>query len=125
MMSAFKAMGRGATGTVLRSDHRFFTAVPTKPCACQHDSIGAAAAAALDSGRWRWLQTDARPTWAGRGRDMTHRHSDAGVARLSSSGAVAAGPHAWSGGDMTNKYTQRTTHRRQSHARLLLQHRKA
>lgn len=108
MMSAFKAMGRGATGTAAALPTIVFHGSADKTVhPVNGDSISAAAAAALgDSGVALVQSHDAPDVGQARGKAARRtRHSDAQGTPFVEQWRVAAGPHAWSGGDAAGSYT--------------------
>ena len=109
MMSAFKAMGRGAPGkaaaalpTIVFHGSADKTVHPVNG-----DSISDAAAAALGDAGVALVQShDAPEVGQARGKSVKRtRHSDAQGTPFVEQWRVAASPHAWSGGDAAGSYT--------------------
>lgn len=109
MMSAFKAMGRGATGTAAAALPTivFHGSADKTVHPVNGDSISAAAAAALgDAGVALVKSHDAPDVGQARGKSVKRtRHSDAQGTPFVEQWRVAASPHAWSGGDAAGSYT--------------------
>ena len=130
MLSALKAMGRGATGkaaaalpTIVFHGSADKTVHPVNG-----DSISGAAAAALGHAGVALVQSHDAPEvgQARRKAAKRTRHSDAQGTPFVEQWRVAAGPHAWSGGDAAGSYTDPDgPSASQAMLDFFLQHRKA
>ena len=109
MMSAFKAMGRGAPGTAAAALPTivFHGSADKTVNPVNGDSISDAAAAALGDAGVALVQShDAPEVGQARGKSVKRtRHSDARGTPFVEQWRVAASPHAWSGGDAAGSYT--------------------
>ena len=109
MMSAFKAMGRGATGTGAAALPTivFHGSADKTVHPVNGDSISDAAAAALGDAGLALVQShDAPDVGQASGKSAKRtRHSDAQGTPFVEQWRVASGPHAWSGGDAAGSYT--------------------
>ncbi|MFM9900433.1 MAG: alpha/beta hydrolase family esterase [Polaromonas sp.] len=109
MMSAFKAMGRGATGTGAAALPTivFHGSADKTVHPVNGDSISDAAAAALGDAGVALVQShDAPDVGQASGKSVKRtRHSDAQGTPFVEQWRVAASPHAWSGGDAAGSYT--------------------
>lgn len=109
MMSAFKAMGRGAPGTAAAALPTivFHGSADKTVHPVNGDSISGAAAAALGDAGVALVQShDAPDVGQARGKSVKRtRHSDAQGTPFVEQWRVAASPHAWSGGDAAGSYT--------------------
>ena len=109
MLSAFKAMGRGALGTAAAPLPTivFHGSADKTVHPVNGDSISSAAAAALGDAGVALVQSHDAPD-VGQARVKSAkrtRHSDAQGTPFVEHWRVASGPHAWSGGDPAGSYT--------------------
>ena len=109
MLSAFKAMGRGALGTAAAPLPTivFHGSADKTVHPVNGDSISSAAAAALGDAGVALVQSHDAPD-VGHARVKSAkrtRHSDAQGTPFVEHWRVASGPHAWSGGDPAGSYT--------------------
>ena len=109
MLSAFKAMGRGAPGTAAAPLPTivFHGSADKTVHPVNGDSISSAAAAALGDAGVALVQSHDAPD-VGQARVKSAkrtRHSDAQGTPFVEHWRVVSGPHAWSGGDPAGSYT--------------------
>ncbi len=109
MMSAFKAMGRGATGSLAAALPTivFHGSADKTVHPLNGDSISGAAAAALGHAGVALVQSHDAPD-VGQARSKSARrtrHSDAHGTPFVEQWRVTSGPHAWSGGNAAGSYT--------------------